>query len=358
MPSLIFSPLRNAESAATWMRKHPEIKVVSRDRGGEYASAAVAGAPQAIQCADRFHMLKNLGEEVEGLLARHLGIKRRKKVQETLEEHIPIEHATRSVRRSPKVARLQQAYREERLARYEQVVALRKLGMSQAAIAKRVGMGQSTVGNWLAAGAYPETTRGPYVSRLDPYLPYLFQRWESGCHNMVRLHQELVARGYKGSYASVRDHLVRRLPEGKKNSSQGNELSPAPLAPRQATFLFLRRPEQLTAEEQADLLALRQTHPEVNQTYDLAQQFAQMLRTRTGEQLDTWLAKVAESQIPELQSFLLGIERDKPAVVAGLTLPYSNGIVEGKVNRLKLLKRMGYGRAGFPLLRQRVLHAL
>ena len=109
---------------------------------------------------------KNLGEEVEGLLARHLGIKHRKKVQETLEEHIPIEHATRSVRRSPKVMRLQQAYREERLARYEQVIALRKLGMSQAAIAKRVGIGQSTIGNWLAAGAYPETIRGPYAHEL------------------------------------------------------------------------------------------------------------------------------------------------------------------------------------------------
>ncbi len=62
--------------------------------------------------------------------------------------------------------RLQQAYREQRLARYEQVIALRKLGMSHAAIAKRVGIGQSTVGNWLAAGAYPETTRGPYVIRF------------------------------------------------------------------------------------------------------------------------------------------------------------------------------------------------
>jgi transposase len=135
-------------------------------------------------------------------------------------------------------------------------------------------------------------------------------------------------------------------------------LSPAPLPSRQATFLFLRRPEQLTPEEQADLLTLRQTHPEVNQTYDLVQQFAQMVRTRTGEQLGAWLAKVADSQIPELQSFTLGIERDKLAVTAGLTLPHSNGIVEGKVNKLKLLKRMGYGRAGFPLLRQRVLHAL
>ena len=258
-----------------------------------------------------------------------------------------------AMNRGHRTRRIQQAYREERLARYEQVVTLRKLGMSQAAIAKRVGMGQSTVGNWLAAGAYPETTRGPYVSRIDPYLPYLFERWESGCHNMVRLHQELVARGYKGSYASVRDHLVRRLPEGRKNSSQGNELSPAPLPSRQATFLFLRRPETLTPEEQADLLTLRQSHPEVDQAYDLVEQFVQMLRTRSGEQLDTWLAKVAESQIPEFQSFLLDVERDKPAVVAGLTLPYSNGIVEGKVNKLKLIKRMGYGRAGLYVIRNR-----
>lgn len=92
---------------------------------------------------------------------------------------------------------------------------------------------------------------------------------------------------------------------------------------RNAWPVFLRRPEQLTPEEQADLLTLRQSHPEVNQTSDLVQQFAQMLRTRTGEQLDTWLAKGAESQLPELQSFLLGIERDKSAVAAGLTLPQS-----------------------------------
>src|SRR5260370_35043974 len=177
-------------------------------------------------------MQKNLGEVLEGLLARYLATNRRKNIQETLDEHIPIEHATRSLRRSPKVERLQQAYREERLARYEQVVALHKLGMSQAAIAKRVGIGQSTVGNWLAAGAYPETRRGPYVSRLDPYLPYLFQRWESGCHNMVRLHQELVERGYKGAYASVRDHLIRRLPEARKHSTPGRELSQQPLPPR------------------------------------------------------------------------------------------------------------------------------
>lgn len=92
--------------------------------------------------------------------------------------------------------------------------------------------------------------------------------------------------------------------------------------------------------------------------YDLVQQFAQMLRTRTGEQLDAWLERVRVSQIREFQSFVAEVERDKSAVMAGLTLPLNNGLVEDKVNKLKLVKRMGYGRAGFPLLRQRVLHAL
>lgn len=175
---------------------------------------------------------------------------------------------------------------------------------------------------------------------------------------MVRLHQELVAQGYRGSYASVRDHIVRRLPEGKKNAGKGSDLSPTPLSSRRATFLFLRRPEELKTDEQETLITLRHLHPEVDLAYDLVRQFAQMLRTRRGEQLDTWLENVRASQIRELQSFVLGIGRDKAAVVAGLTLPQNNGLVEGKVNKLKLIKRMGYGRAEFPLLRQRVLHAL
>ena len=349
---------RKAETSATWMASHPEIELVSRDRGGDYASAAATGAPQAVQCADRFHMLKNLGEALEGCLARYLAAKRQKQTQETVDEHRPIEHAPRAARRSPQVERLQQAYREERQACYEQVMALRKRGMSQATIAERVGIGHSTVSRWLAASTLPETRRGPYVSRLDPYLPYLFQRWESGCHNMIALFHELVARGYKGSYESVRDHLVRQLPGGKKNASKGAELISAPLSSRRATFLFLSRPEKLETEELETVRQLRQSHPEADLAYDLVQQFAQVLRTRTGEQLDTWLEKVRASQIRELQSFILGIERDKAAVVAGLTLPQNNGLVEGKVNKLKLIKRMGYGRAEFPLLRQRVLHAL
>ena len=115
---------------------------------------------------------------------------------------------------------------------------------------------------------------------------------------------------------------------------------------------------ELEMDEQETLIMLGHLHPEIDLVYGLVQQFAQMLRTRTGEQLDDWLEKVRASQVRELQGFVAGVERDKAAVVAGLTLPQNNGLVEGHVNKLKLIKRMGYGRAGFPLLRQRVLHAL
>jgi hypothetical protein len=137
-------------------------------------------------------------------------------------------------------------------------------------------------------------------------------------------------------------------PLGKKNVAKGCNLSPTPLSAPQATFLFLCRFEDLEAHEQQTLITLRHLHPEIDLAYDLVQQFAQIVRTRTGEQLDCWLSTVRASKICELQGIVAGVQRDKAAVAAGLTLVQNNGVVEGHVNKLKLIKRMGYGRAGFP----------
>jgi transposase len=351
-------PDRKAETSAAWMAIHPEIVLVSRDRGGDYASAAASGAPQAIQCADRFHLLKNLGEALEGLLARHLAVHRTCQAEESRATPLETAPPRQPPKLSPKEAELSQAKREERLAQYQQVVALRKLGLSQTAIADQVGIGHATVSRWLESGTFPEQQPRTRKTALDPHLKELAARWEAGCHNIAQLHRELVAGGYTHSYHSVYEHLVRLLPEGRKNP-QTPDLLPRPLVlARQAVFLVLRRQASLSSEEQETLALLRLLHAEVNQAYELVQQFAHMLRTRTGEQLDAWLGHVRTSQIRELQGFVLSIERDKAAVVAGLTLPQNNGLVEGNVNKLKLIKRMMYGRAEFPLLRQRVLHTL
>jgi len=125
---------------------------------------------------------------------------------------------------------------------------------------------------------------------------------------------------------------------------------------KRAVGLLLRRFAELTATEQESLYLLRQLHPQMEMLYQLSQDFMSMLYQHQAELLDSWLVRVQGCGIAELERFGRGIEQDKAAVLAGLALPYSNGVVEGHVNRLKLIKRMMYGRAKFPLLRQRVLH--
>ena len=125
-----------------------------------------------------------------------------------------------------------------------------------------------------------------------------------------------------------------------------------------AVWLFARNPDDLDEKEQETVRAICRASEVAGTTYQLVQEFRDMLHHRKGKQLDAWLAKVTASQIGALQSFVLGVERDKAAVLAGLTFRQNNGLVEGKINKLKLIKRMMFGRAAFPLLRQRVLYAL
>jgi transposase len=110
---------------------------------------------------------------------------------------------------SPKEAELSQAKREERLARYQQVVALRKQGFLQTAIASQVGIGHATVSRWLSSDTFPEQQPRPRKMALDPHLPFLRQRWEAGCHTIAQFYRELVARGYTHSSHCVHEQLVR-----------------------------------------------------------------------------------------------------------------------------------------------------
>jgi len=125
---------------------------------------------------------------------------------------------------------------------------------------------------------------------------------------------------------------------------------------QRATWLFVCQPEKLDQIQQEELMRILQASPSAETAYSLAQGFMQMIREHTGQPLDSWLNSVEESHLPELKSFARGIQHDKAAVLAGLTLSWSQGPLEGHVNRLKLIKRSMYGRAKLPLLRARVLH--
>jgi transposase len=335
--------------------------VVSRDRGGEYASAARKGAPQAIQCADRFHVVKNLTEAVQVLLARcQAEILAQNKPDEpdgdeqnkpiiTIEEWRPPEPAH--------VERVRLARRSGRYARYEQVVELRQQGMKAQDIARQLGLSDRTVHRWLAAGAFPEAKkRRKRQSSFDAFAPYVLKRWQEGERNGLALWREIKAQGYTGTERSVYRHLETLKQAEVRASATPERIQKYSV--NAAIWLFVRDPKKLDEIEREDLTAFCQASATLKKAYDLLQDFLSMVHKREGDRLDAWLAQVAESHLPELQSFASGIEKDKEAVKAGLTWSINNGMVEGHVTKLKLIKRQGYGRAGFALLRKRVLHAI
>lgn len=174
------------------------------------------------------------------------------------------------------------------------------------------------------------------------------------------LERELRAKGYKGSQKAIYHCLARLglfVNAPVKHSSASSQPKPLlALSAPQATWLFFRKEEDLKAEERENLLQLRQASPDLETAYQLVKAFLRMVRELNGEQLEDWLGKVQTSHLQAFESFATGVQQDKNAILAGLTLPWSNGPVEGQVNRLKLIKRSMYGQADLGLLKRRVLH--
>jgi transposase len=176
----------------------------------------------------------------------------------------------------------------------------------------------------------------------------------------------LRAKGYKGSPKALYRCLASlecfvSSPSRRSGASESSETKNQPnpllaLSASQATWLFFRKEEDLKAEEQENLRQLRQVSPNLETAYQLVKEFLHMVRELTGERLEEWLGKVEASHLQAFQPFVTGVHQDKDAVLAGLTLPWSNGPVEGQVNRLKLMKRSMYGQAELDLLKLRVLH--
>jgi transposase len=372
----------SAATFASWLQAHPGVSVIARDRAGTFAEGARQGAPDAVQVADRFHLMQNLRTALEQILSQMVDV--RQTAAEALSEQsiqlqpsaatsdassagisLPLPDLRRV--RDPYRQRVQEQRRERRLARYQQVLALRQEGMLHQEIAERLHITRATVARYLKATRFPE--RAPYPrleSKLDPYNAYLTQRWAAGETNGRKLWQELQSQGFRGSLMTVmrwagrQQVLVPPPPTTRRGRNQQAragqpEQTLAPLRTRRVVWWLLRQPDRLSAERQAVLARMEQANETFGQLNRLTVQFTEMLRKRQVEQLRPWLEAAQASEFGELKSLAGSLERDYAAVEAALRLPYSSGPVEGNITRLKLIKRSGYGRASFDLLRLRVL---
>lgn len=203
-------------------------------------------------------------------------------------------------------------------------------------------------------------------SLIDPYEAYLLRRWEAGCHTGLQLWREIAVQGYTGSQRAFYHYLGRLrdpppAPSPPKRHVAPPKRAPPPPGPydhlslKKVGWWWLRPQGELTPAEQEAVDFVRQVHPQLETSYQLTRAFVELMKERQAEALDSWIEQARFSRVPELVRFGLGLKRDYDAVLASLQLPYSQGVVEGHVNRLKLIKRQMYGRASFPLLRTRVL---
>jgi len=300
-------PMRSAESFADWLRKHPEVELITRDRSGLYADGGRQGAPSAIQITDRYHLMSNLSEAVERDIQQL-----QSRARAALAEKASAEKRQKRKKLTWIEARRQRC-RQARYERYLAVVELGQQGYTQLAIAERMGMGAETVARWLRAPAFPE--RQIRSDRCRDQARFL-QGQQGGMHS-----------------AQLRTHY-----------SSGR-----------VAALLTKVPLRLTAAQRGHLEAFLRFCPQAHRLRRLVFQFRALLRWRRAGQLASWMERAIASGFQAVAQFAKTLGRDRKAVELAIETPWSNGPLEGHSNRLKAIKRQMYGRAGFELLRARVL---
>lgn len=345
-------PDRTADSVAAWLKGYPGVEIIARDRAGLYADGARRGAPGALQVADRWHLLNSLGETLRNVVGRH------RKALVLAQEAIAKADLGRQADHEPTPASettlhvLRARRRRDRRDVYAEIRGLQTRGLTPSAIAPIIGMAKRTVQRWLAAGGEPDHRRPPVQSTLiDPFRDHLVQRWQDGCHVGEQLWKDIKARGFKGSRVTVARwaaaHRAALCAETKPPPTRRK-----PPSRRRCAWLLSQDPERLHQGDRLFIDHLFEAAPELAIVNDLACRFVIMLKGKDDSALDRWLD---EAQRSDLVSFASGLERDIEAVRAAITQPWTTSPVEGQINRVKMIKRQMYGRANYPLLKQRVL---
>jgi transposase len=321
-------PDRTAESLTAWLKAHPGVEILSRDRASAYSEGARLGAPDAVEVADRFHLVKNLGEALERFLtSKRSLLEQAVRTQPEPEDDLPQSPSVVAedvpAHGSPEVApaptaptrsqRDSQDRRSQRYLRYEQVPQLYAAGHSLSQIAQDMDLSPKTVRRFLRAEAFPERLpRTGASSPLDRHKPFLQQRWQEGCHNARQLFEELQARGYSGGYSSVTSYLKSfRCSGSSTNAAAAEEICSV----RDVVTALLRRDEHRTPQQQ-ELIERQGTFCEsFRRFHRCARQFLTLVRApkdsdRTAALTD-WVKEAADSDIGELRSFAAGIEWTK-----------------------------------------------
>lgn len=349
---------RAAETLALWLKTHPGVEIISRDRASCYADGARQGAPDAIQIADRWHLIKNLGEALKKMLEKwnpQLRVAAKAiAAQQQQQKHEEIQ--TNNI--SGSSIEVDTVPLSSPTAHYallfQEVKKLIAEGCTLKAIARRLHISRNTVRRYRHYDQYPaKSIPEGRKSTVLPWKKYLTKRWEEGERNLRQLWREIKQQGYTGGPTSVyrffehipKDAVTLPLPALEVNN----------WTPTKVQYLLSKQEQNLAEEEKNFLDVFFQKCPKAEIARKLALAFRAIFEQKDAKALPDWIQQAKKSGITALDNFAAGLESDFEAVEAAATYSWSNGQVEGQVNRLKMIKRQMYGRAGFDLLRKRVI---
>jgi transposase len=301
-------PDRSADSTAAWLRDHPGIEIVSRDRASLYAEAANRAAPLAVQIADRWHLLRNLSEALIGVLAPHhrLMIEVARAVMNA-QEALLIEQSAPAPKTRAECSK--QRSRDRRMARYESVMQLVRSGLSQAEISRTLSVDRRTIRRWTRAGDFPERKPVSRTSSVEEHRRYLDQRWEEGCHNASRLWREMRERGFTGRHSIVRSWIRKHHgPKAVRFNRESFVPPPPHVSPRQTAWQILKPSES----SKSYLDELYRRSPEIATCAAVAREFFRLIQQRD---LPAWAKWREEARQSSLASFAKHLCRDEAAVL-------------------------------------------
>jgi transposase len=330
-------PDRETATVQAWLSEHPEIKIVSRDRGGGYGEAATRALPDAIQVADRWHLMENASAAFLDAVRRSMR---------------GIRSAIGATTINPALLTCAERLRYQGYLRRQDahaaIAALVRDGVSLKEVVRRTGHSRNFVRH-ISRGGGTDVFR-TRLSTLDGHLPFLDAQWTAGCRNGAELWRRLKGQGFHGSQRVVNEWATRRR---RAERASDQQLQKIPAARSIARLMTTKR-DHLTKAETVTVAAIEQGVPMLADARALIDRFHAMIRTKAEIEFEPW---IDESKRSLIASFATGIANDKAAVHAAITQLWSNGQVEAQITKLKLVKRQMYGRAKLDLLQARLIGA-
>lgn len=330
-------PDREPATAQAWLAGQPQVAIIARDRGGAYARAATKALPDAVQVADRWHLMENASSAFLDAVRRSMR---------------QIRCAIGAMTIKPELLTAAERLQYEGYLHREEtnaaIITLSKAGVAIKEIVRRTGHSRGTVRRVLR-GERSDVFRTRETS-LEAYLPWLDLQWATGHDNGAALWRSLRAQGFRGSLRVVTEWATRRRRADKVDA---DTLHRVPSARTIARLMTIDR-NDLSKAETLTVAAVEAGAPSLVEARRIIEGFHAMIRCKAGADLDPWIARARTSLVA---SFASGVAKDVSAVHAAIVSQWSNGQTEGQITKLKLVKRQMYGRGKLDLLQARLIGA-